>query len=141
MAQTLSLPVLPLDDAVVLPSMVVPLDISAPEARSAIEAAQLAAKAAEGDNDAQVLLVPRPDGSYSSIGTLATIEQVGRLPSDERAAVVRGGARVRLGTGTVGPVSALWVEGTMIKALEPGQRAAELAPEYNDMAADILQKR
>jgi ATP-dependent Lon protease len=39
MAQTLSLPVLPLDDAVVLPSMVVPLDISAAEARAAIEAA------------------------------------------------------------------------------------------------------
>ena len=65
MAQTLSLPVLPLDDAVVLPSMVVPLDISAPEARAAIEAAQLAAKAAgpaSEETQAQVLLVPRPDG-------------------------------------------------------------------------------
>ena len=141
MAQTLSLPVLPLDDAVVLPSMVVPLDISAPEARSAIEAAQLAAKAAEGDNDAQVLLVPRPDGSYSSIGTLATIEQVGRLPSGERAAVVRGVARVRIGTGTVGPGSALWVEGTLIEEPEPGQKAAELAREYRGLAATILQKR
>jgi ATP-dependent Lon protease len=141
MAQTLSLPVLPLDDAVVLPSMVVPLDISAPEARSAIEAAQLAAKAADGDNDAQVLLVPRPDGSYSSIGTLATIEQVGRLPSGERAAVVRGVARVRIGTGTVGPGSALWVEGTLIEEPEPGQKAAELAREYRGLAATILQKR
>jgi ATP-dependent Lon protease len=141
MAQTLSLPVLPLDDAVVLPSMVVPLDISAPEARSAIEAAQLAAKAADGDNDAQVLLVPRPDGSYSSIGTLATIEQVGRLPSGERAAVVRGVARVRIGTGTVGPGSALWVEGTSIEEPKPGEKAAELAREYRGLAATILQKR
>ena len=141
MAQTLSLPVLPLDDAVVLPSMVVPLDISATEARSAIEAAQLAAKAAGDDETAQVLLVPRPDGSYSSIGTLATIEQVGRLPSGERAAVVRGTARVRIGTGTVGPGSALWVEGTLIEEPEPGQQGAELAREYRGLAATILQKR
>src|SRR5215469_7879586 len=107
MAKTLSLPVLPLDDAVVLPSMVVPLDISATEARAAIEAAQLAAAAAEGETQAQVLLVPRPDGSYSPIGTLAEIDQVGRLPSGERAAVVRGVARVKIGTGTVGPGRAL----------------------------------
>ncbi len=46
MAETLSLPVLPLDDNVVLPTMVVPLDLSAAEPRAAIEAAQLAAAAA-----------------------------------------------------------------------------------------------
>jgi len=112
MAETLSLPVLPLDDNVVLPSMVVPLDLSAAEPRAAIEAAQLAAAAAGGDAKAQLLLVPRPDGKYIQIGTLATIEQVGRLPSGERAAVVRGTARVLIGTGTVGPGQALWVEGT-----------------------------
>ena len=128
MAETLSLPVLPLDDAVVLPSMVVPLDISAPEARSAIEAAQLAAKTAGADDDAKVLLVPRPDGSYSSVGTLATIEQVGRLPSGERAAVVRGVARVRIGTGTVGPGAALWVQGTVIDEPEPGQKGRRAGP-------------
>jgi ATP-dependent Lon protease len=141
MAETLSLPVLPLDDAVVLPSMVVPLDISATEARAAIEAAQLAAKAADGETQAQVLLVPRPDGSYSPIGTLASIEQVGRLPSGERAAVVRGLSRVRIGTGTVGPGAALWVEGTLIDEPEPSQKAAELGREYRGLAATILQKR
>jgi ATP-dependent Lon protease len=141
MAQTLSLPVLPLDDAVVLPSMVVPLDISAGEARTAIEAAQLAAKAAGDEGQAQVLLVPRPDGSYAPIGTLATVEQVGRLPSGERAAVVRGTDRVRIGTGTVGPGSALWVEGTIIEEPDAGPQAADLAREYRGLAATILQKR
>jgi ATP-dependent Lon protease len=141
MAQTLSLPVLPLDDAVVLPSMVVPLDISAGEARAAIEAAQLAAKAAGDDEPARVLLVPRPDGSYAPVGTLATVEQVGRLPSGERAAVVRGTDRVRIGTGTVGPGSALWVEGTLIEEPEAGPQAADLAREYRGLAATILQKR
>src|SRR5215813_2486334 len=141
MAETLSLPVLPLDDNVVLPTMVVPLDISAAEPRAAIEAAQLAAAAAGGDAQAHVLLVPRPDGKYTSIDTLAAIEQVGRLPRGERAAVVRGTARVRIGTGTVGPGQALWVEGTVIDEPEPGQQAAELAREYRGLAATILQKR
>src|SRR5580658_7891602 len=141
MAETFSLPVLPLDDNVVLPTMVVPLDLTAAEPRAAIEAAQLAAAAAGGDAKAQVLLVPRPDGKYASIGTLAAIEQVGRLPSGERAAVVRGTARVRIGTGTVGPGQALWVEGTIIDEPEPTAQAAELAREYRGLAATILQKR
>jgi len=38
MPETISLPVLPLDDTVVLPTMVVPLDISGTEARAALEA-------------------------------------------------------------------------------------------------------
>ena len=141
MAETLSLPVLPLDDNVVLPTMVVPLDLSAPDARAAVEAAQLAAAAAGDDATAHLLLVPRPDGSYSPVGTLAAIEQVGRLPSGERAAVVRGIARVQIGTGTVGPGHALWVEGTVMDEPEPTKQAAELAREYRGLAAAILQKR
>ena len=141
MAETLSLPVLPLDDNIVLPTMVVPLDLSAAEPRAAIEAAQLAAAAAGGDAKAQVLLVPRPEGSYSPIGTLAAIEQVGRLPSGERAAVVRGTSRVLIGTGTVGPGQALWVEGTVIDEPEASPQATELAREYRGLAATILQKR
>src|SRR5215472_6531039 len=141
MAETLSLPVLPLDDNVVLPTMVVPLDLPAAEPRAAIEAAQLAAAAAGDDATAQVLLVPRPGGTYSPIGTLAAIEQVGRLPSGERAAVVRGMARVIIGTGTVGPGQALWVEGTIVEEPESTQQATDLAREYRGLAATILQKR
>jgi ATP-dependent Lon protease len=141
MAETLSLPVLPLDDNVVLPTMVVPLDLSAPDARAAVEAARLAAAAAGDDTKARILLVPRPDGSYSPVGTLAAIEQVGRLPSGEHAAVVRGIARVRIGTGTVGPGQALWVEGTVMDEPEPSKEATELAREYRGLAGAILQKR
>jgi ATP-dependent Lon protease len=141
MAENLSLPVLPLDDNVVLPTMVVPLDLSDADARAAVEAAQLAAAAAGDDAKAHILLVPRPDGSYSPVGTLAVIEQVGRLPSGERAAVVRGIARVRIGTGTVGPGQALWVEGTVMDEPEPSKQATELAREYRGLAAAILQKR
>ncbi|HYK66405.1 MAG TPA: endopeptidase La [Streptosporangiaceae bacterium] len=141
MSETLSLPVLPLDDTVVLPTMVVPLDLSAAEPRAAIEAARLAAAAAGDDAEARVLLVPRPDGNYSPVGTLATIDQIGRLPSGERAAVVRGIARVRIGSGTVGPGQALWVEGVVIDEPAPTPQAAELAREYRGLAAAILQKR
>jgi len=142
MPETLSLPVLPLDDTIVLPTMFVPLDTSGTEVRAAIEAARHAASAPENSDDKpQLLLVPRLNGKYSPVGTLAAIEQVGRLPSGEPAAVIRGVARVRIGSGTVGPGAALWVEGTVIAEPEPSERASELAREYKSLAASILQKR
>ena len=142
MSTKLSLPVLPLDDTVVLPTMVVPLDISSSEARASIEAAQMSAEAPLGsEKGPQVLLVPRLGGKYAPVGTLAAVEQVGRLPSGEQAAVVRGLSRVRIGTGTTGPGAALWVEGTVLEEPPGGPRAQELAREYRGLAATILQKR
>jgi ATP-dependent Lon protease len=142
MSETLSLPVLPLDDTVVLPTMVVPLDTSGAEIRASIEAARLSASAQDADDALpRVLLVPRLDGKYSAVGTLGLVEQVGRLPSGEPAAVIRGMSRVRIGTGTVGPGAALWVEGTVETEPPASPRAAELAREYRGIAAAILQKR
>jgi len=145
MSETLSLPVLPLDDTVVLPTMVVPVEISGAEVRAAIEAARLSASApgAEKSSDAkpQLLLVPRIGGKYSSVGTLGVVEQTGRLPSGEPAAVIRGLSRVRIGTGTVGPGAALWVEGTVVDEPSVTGRAQELAREYRTIATSILQKR
>src|SRR5499427_1943519 len=142
MSTKLSLPVLPLDDTVVLPTMVVPLDISSSEARASIEAAQMSAEApATDEKTPQVLLVPRLGGKYAPVGTLAAVEQVGRLPSGEQAAVVRGLSRVRIGVGTTGPGAALWVEGTVLDEPPGGPRAQELAREYRGLAATILQKR
>jgi ATP-dependent Lon protease len=148
MSDTLSLPVLPLDDTVVLPTMVVPVDTSGTEARAAIEAAQISASAdgavganAAGQATPQVLLVPRVDGKYSSVGTLGAVEQIGRLPSGEPAAAIRGLSRVRIGSGTIGPGAALWVEGTVEEEPPASARAHELAREYRGLAATILQKR
>ena len=143
MPETLSLPVLPLDDTIVLPTMVVPLDTSGSEVRAAIEAARLNASGPDASSDArpQLLLVPRLNGKYSPIGTLAAIEQVGRLPSGEPAAVIRGMARVKIGSGTVGAGSALWVEGTVVDEPAATERAVELGREYRGLAASILQKR
>ncbi|NJP88078.1 endopeptidase La [Nonomuraea sp. FMUSA5-5] len=136
MSESLILPVLPLDDAVVLPGMVVPLDLSDSEVRAAIDAAR-----ASGGNKPRVLLVPRIDGRYGAIGVQAVVEQVGRLPGGEPAAVVRGVNRVRVGTGTTGPGAALWVEAETIDTVAAGERAQELAKEYKALATTILQKR
>jgi len=136
--KTLTLPVLPLDDDVVLPTMVVPLDASEPEVRASIAAA---GAAASGDDRPQLLLVPRIGGKYAPVGTLAVVEQEGRLPDGKPGAVLRGLARVTIGAGTVGPGAALWVHGTIADEPPAGPRAAELAREYRGLAAAVLQKR
>ncbi|SEG07014.1 ATP-dependent Lon protease [Thermomonospora echinospora] len=145
MSETLTLPVLPLDDEAVLPGMVVPLDLSAGEVRAAVEAARAADRTrGPGIRSAakpRVLLVPRVDGRYAAMGTLGVIEQEGRLPGGEPGAVVRGVARVRIGTGTTGPGAALWVEGTEVPTPPAGRRAEELAKEYKGLVSAILQKR
>ncbi|WP_433336825.1 endopeptidase La [Spirillospora sp. CA-294931] len=137
MSETLTLPVLPLDDGAVLPGMVVPLDLSeSGEVRAAIEAARVASA-----GKPRVLLVPRLNGQYAAVGTLGVVEQEGRLPGGEPGAVVRGVSRVRIGTGTTGPGAALWVEGTEIQPPPPSGRAHELAKEYKGLVSAILQKR
>ncbi|WP_316526320.1 endopeptidase La [Kitasatospora brasiliensis] len=138
----LTLPVLPLDDEVVLPGMVVPLDLKDTEVRAAVEAARAAAT---GTGKPQVLLVPRVDGSYAAAGTLATVEQVGRLADGEPAALVRAVRRARIGVGTTGPGAALWVETTPFKESSVGTpvagRAAELVKEYKALSTQWLRKR
>ncbi|MFC4911694.1 endopeptidase La [Actinomadura gamaensis] len=147
MSETLTLPVLPLDDGAVLPGMVVPLDLSEGEVRAAVEAARAAARAKSqgpGIRSAvkpRVLLVPRLHGQYAAVGTLGVIEQEGRLPGGEPGAVVRGVSRVRIGTGTTGPGAALWVEGQEVEIPPANGRAHELAKEYKGLVSAILQKR
>ncbi|MER6732535.1 endopeptidase La [Streptomyces puniciscabiei] len=141
-AFTLTLPVLPLDDEVVLPGMVVPLDLSDAEVRAAVEAAQAAARSEPGKP--RVLLVPRIDGTYAKTGVLGTVEQVGRLADGDPGALIRGRSRVRIGAGTTGPGAALWVEGARIDESVPDPlpgHVAELVKEYKALATTWLKKR
>ncbi|WFB07445.1 endopeptidase La [Streptomyces sp. LX-29] len=138
----LTLPVLPLDDEVVLPGMVVPLDLSDNEVRAAVEAAQAAARSEGGKP--RVLLVPRVDGTYAGLGTLGTVEQVGRLSDGDPGALIRGVRRVRIGAGTTGPGAALWVEGTPVEELVPDPlpgSVTELMNQYKALATSWLRKR
>ncbi|MEU9028056.1 endopeptidase La [Streptomyces sp. NPDC048383] len=139
---SLTLPVLPLDDEVVLPGMVVPLDLSDAEVRAAVEAAQAAA--GSGSGKPRVLLVPRIDGTYAGTGVLGTVEQVGRLSDGDPGALIRGRGRVRIGAGTTGPGAALWVEGESVDEQEPEPlpgAVAELVTEYKALATSWLKKR
>ena len=132
MSETLTLPVLPLDDEVVLPGMVVPLDLSTAEVRRRHRGApgcrRRQVPGMRSEDKPRVLLVPRLDAGYAGVGTLAVVEQVGRLPGGEPGAVVRGVARVRIGAGTTGPGAALWVEGTVIEETDRRPRAPRSWP-------------
>ncbi|GAA3219020.1 hypothetical protein GCM10020256_23550 [Streptomyces thermocoprophilus] len=143
---SLTLPVLPLDDEVVLPGMVVPLDLSDSEVRAAVEAAQAAHAAQPGQvaGKPAVLLVPRIDGTYADTGVLGTVEQVGRLADGDPGALIRGRGRVRIGAGTTGPGAALWVEGARIDETLPDPlpgHVTELVKEYKALATSWLKKR
>ncbi|HWI03870.1 MAG TPA: LON peptidase substrate-binding domain-containing protein, partial [Acidimicrobiales bacterium] len=71
--RTSVLPLLPLATGVVLPGMVVTMAIESEEAKVAIEAT--------GSSEGRILLVPRVDGRYAHVGTVAKVEDSGELPS------------------------------------------------------------
>jgi ATP-dependent Lon protease len=133
MTETLKLPVLPLTDSVLLPGMVVPVRLDEPEIQAAVDAASSV--------DRKILVVPRLDGRYAAVGTVAVLEQVGRLPSGEKAAVVRGEVRARIGSGVTGPGAALWVEVNPVEDGPVTGKATELAKEYKALVIGILQQR
>jgi ATP-dependent Lon protease len=132
--KTQQLPVLPLADVVVLPGMVVPVELDDTERQAAIDAAKAAA-------DDHVLVVPRFDGKYAAVGVVAAIEQLGKLPGGEPAAVLRAIARARVGSGVTGPGSALWVEAEVLDDVVDGEAVGELSREYKSVVVSILQQR
>src|SRR5712671_3708740 len=88
------LPLLPLTQGVVFPQMVVTIALETDEAKRAGAAAEQAGR--------RMVLVPRVDGDFASIGTIAKIENAGELPNGTLALVIRGVSRGRIGTGATG---------------------------------------
>jgi ATP-dependent Lon protease len=129
---THSLPVLPLRDDVVLPGMVVPLELDS-ERQAAVDAARTS-------DLNRVLVVPRPEGRYGSVGVIAEIVQTGRLPGGASAVVVRAVERGRIGSGVTGPGAALWVEVTTQEE-HVDAHTRELAAEYKSVLLSLLQHR
>jgi len=113
--------------------MVIPVTLDA-GTQAAVDAARAA-----GDNT--LIAVPRLSGEYGAVGTAAVIEKVGRLPSGEPAAVIRGLSRARIGSGVPGPGAALWVETYPFDEPEPAGKARELAREYKTLVTSVLQRR
>ncbi len=128
------LPLLPLTTGVVLPGMVVTLTLETDEAHAAAEAAA-------STDDAMLLLVPKVDGRYARVGTVAKIEELGQTRGGVEALVIRGLARAVVGVGVAGTGEAVWVQADPAEEAEPTPRSRELAREYRAVIENIVEAR
>ncbi|GAA5153266.1 endopeptidase La [Amycolatopsis dongchuanensis] len=148
MTESRLLPLLPLDEDVVLPGMIVPLELDEPEVRAAVESAQAKAPSAPSfpgirslpAAKAEVLIVPRVHGEYAELGTVATIERIGRIPGGKAAVLLRGTRRALVGETGEGPGAARWMRVEEAAELS-GERAQTLAAEHKTVVISILQQR
>jgi ATP-dependent Lon protease len=128
------LPLLPLTSGVVLPGMVVTLTIESEEARRAIAAAE--------SSDDELLLVPRIGSRYAKIGTVAKVEDIGRLRSGLEALVIRGLQRAVVGSGVAGTGETTWVQFEPRPDLgDVSERGRALAREYRAVLESIVEAR
>ncbi len=132
--ETKILPLLPLSTGVVLPGMVITLTLESPEARAAVKAARSA--------DDTLLLVPRQDGRYARVGTVAHIEEMGRTPGGMEALVIRGVERALIGSGVAGTGEATWVQvDPQPNSEATNDRIQQLAREYRATVENIVEAR
>jgi ATP-dependent Lon protease len=85
-----TLPLIPLDDVVVFPTMDVTLPVD------------------PGDEE-RVLLVPRIDGEFAAVGTIARVKRHVRLPGGGKGAMFEGISRGVAGAAQTGPTGELRV--------------------------------
>src|ERR1700730_3474443 len=132
--RTKKLPVLPLTQAVVLPQMSATIPTDSEDARKAVTAALNA--------EALLLLLPKVDGRYATVGVIAKIEEKGNLPDGTEVVAVQGRTRAVLGEVTPEAGGPLWAEVT--PSPDPkswSERATELANEYRAAVENILELR
>jgi ATP-dependent Lon protease len=125
-----------LDDRVILPHMTVPVAVDSDSARAAVLAAR--------QTDGLVVLVPRIDSHYARLGTVAHIDESGRLPDGRQASVFRGEYRGVLNSAAVEREGALWM--TVEPAPDPDldalpSAAQSLAREYRAVLENLLDLR
>jgi ATP-dependent Lon protease len=125
-----TLPVLPLRNGVVFPHMVVTLRIETAEGKIALAAA--------AKSDDRLILVPRVQGKYASVGTIAEIQQA----DDDGNVVVSGVARARVGSGSTDSAGALWVEYEAYPEVDVHDEALDdLVAEYRAVVTEVLDHR
>src|SRR5450631_1057887 len=127
------LPILQLDDAVVLPGMTVPLAIEGDNQQAAVTAAQ--------NGNRRLLLVPRVGGTFSAIGTVAQLVETGKLPTGADVSILQGLHRARIGSGQSDIGGALWVQVEPLPDGDPTDPARELAREYRALIESLLESR
>jgi ATP-dependent Lon protease len=114
---------IPLDDTVVFPTMDVTLPIDT------------------GDEE-RVLLVPRHEGEYANVGTIARVVEKVRLPGGGQAVSLEGVARGVAGAATTDPLGKLRVEVTEAADDVPVDgRTRDLEREYRAIVEEILELR
>src|SRR5712691_183795 len=124
--QSQSKPVLrliPLDDTVVFPNMGITLTEDV------------------GD-DEQVVLVPRHEGEFLDVGTVAEVSEKIRLPGGGRAVALSGQHRALVGAAQTGPSGELRVEvDERADDVPVDKRTRELEREYRATVEEILELR
>ncbi|HLM30559.1 MAG TPA: LON peptidase substrate-binding domain-containing protein, partial [Solirubrobacterales bacterium] len=114
---------IPLDDSILFPGMT-------------------ATVAADVGDAKRVLVLPRPDGEYGRIGTVAEVVETGRLPGGLSAATLTGLHRGLAGAASPGPGGELVID---VEELHDGnpdsERVRELEREYRAVVEEILDLR
>ena len=132
-SKTQKLPVLPLTQAVVLPRMSATIPIDSEDARAAVRAAL--------SQDGLLLLLPKVDSRYATVGVAAKIEEKGNLPDGTEVVAVVGRSRAVLGDVTP-EGGALWAQVEM--SPDPSSwsdHARQLMHEYRAIVENILEVR
>jgi ATP-dependent Lon protease len=114
---------IPLDDTVVFPNMTVtlPLDVG---------------------GESRVLLVPRHEGDYASVGTVADVTEVGRLPGGSSVATLEGLHRGLIGAAETRSDGRLYVEvEERPDETPPPVKTRKLETEYRAVVEEILELR
>jgi ATP-dependent Lon protease len=135
---TTILPLLPLDDGVILPNMAIAIAITSDEARAAFD------DALATDGPPRVVIATRRDGQFSPIGVVAELDgQPAMLPGGHRGATIRALHRAELGQGQgEGIGGALRISVTEHPDPdEVSEHAHELAREYRIVIEEILEAR
>src|SRR5262249_23760887 len=113
----------PLEDTVVFPNMTVnlPLDLG---------------------GETHVLLVPRHQGEYANVGTIAEVDEIGRLPGGGVVVTLTGRTRGLLGAAETAPDGRLFVEvEERPDVTPPPVKTRELETEYRAIVEEILELR
>jgi ATP-dependent Lon protease len=114
---------IPLDDTVVFPNMTVTLPL-------------------ETGGEERVLLVPRHEGAYAKVGTVAEIVESGRLPGGARVVTLTGLHRALLRAAGTGAEGRLYVDvEPRPDETPPPVKTRALETEYRAVVEEILELR
>ncbi len=126
------LPVLPLDDAVVLPGMSVTFPVTTQEQ----------AEALDGAVEGRIVLVPRIEGRFGSYGAVAAVVGEVNLPDGTRGVAVEAVHRAELGPAATGGEAGLRLSVRELPDPEdPGAEAHGLAREYRALLEEVAELR